>query len=118
MAAHEALGGHLLLKHVGQSEAILAARLKAESRIPAASTFLTRAEAERGVTAALDANASPLSTWVSSGTRGQLVLNVPFNGGLVLQRGTTAPTNGTSVTVVLRGTGGGSWRIMTGYPNP
>jgi hypothetical protein len=108
LAAHEAAGGHLLLRHVGQSESALAARLAAEPRIPAASTFLTRAEAEAGVATVLDVQATQLSTWVASGARGQLVLNAPFNGGLVLQRGASAPTSGTGVTVVLRGTGDGN----------
>ncbi len=118
LAAHEAAGGHLLLKHVGQSESALAARLAAEPRLPAASTFVTRAEAEAAVNTVLNAEATRLSTWVSSGARGQLVLNAPFNGGLVLQRGASTPASGTGATVVLRGTGGGNWRVVTGYPTP
>ncbi len=118
LAVHEANGGHLLLKHVAQTEAELAARLLAEPRIPSASTFLNRAEAESGVNTALNANATQLSNWVSSGARGNLVLNAPFNGGLVLQRGMNVPANGNGVTVILRGTGGGNWRIVTGYPTP
>jgi hypothetical protein len=76
------------------------------------------AEAEEGVATVLDAQATQLSTWIASGARGQLVLNAPFNGGLVLQRGASAPTSGTGVTVVLRGTGDGNWRVVTGYPTP
>jgi len=48
LAAHEAQDGHLLLKHVGKTEAELSARLVAEPHISAASTFVTRAEAEAG----------------------------------------------------------------------
>jgi large repetitive protein len=118
LAAHEAAGGHTLLKHVGQSEAALSARLAAEPHISAASTFLTRAEAEAGISTVLDARAVQLSTWVSSGANGQLVLRAPFTGGLVLHRSATAATSGSNVTVVLRGTGGGEWRIHTGYSTP
>ncbi len=118
LAAHEAAGGHLLARHVSWTESQLLARLTAEPRITAASTFLTRAEAELGVSAVLDARASEVATWVSSGARGQLVLRAPFTGGAVLQRGATAVVPATNATVVLRGTGGGGWRIHTGYPTP
>ena len=36
----------------------------------------------------------------------------------LLQRGATAVVPATNATVVLRGTGGGGWRIHTGYPTP
>lgn len=121
LAAHEGLGtppGHLLLKHVGQSEAALSARLAAEPHIKAASTFLTRAEAEAGVSAVLDARAAQVAGWEASGASGQLVLRAPFSGGIVLPRGASATMPGTNVQVILRGTGGGRWRIHTGYPTP
>ena len=118
LAAHEAAGGHLLARHVGQSEAQLATRLVAQPRIPAASTFLTRTEAEAGVSVVLDANAAQVSSWISSGAQGQIVIRGPFSGGLVLQRGAASATSGSEVVVVLRGTGGGAWRIVTGYPVP
>lgn len=81
---HEVIGGHLLLKHVGQTAVALSARLATAPRIPAASSFLNRAEAESGVSAVLNARAAQISAWVSSGARGQLVLNAPFNGGSVM----------------------------------
>lgn len=118
LTAHETAGGHLLIKHVGQTDAALMTRLATEPRIPAASTFPNRYEAESGVTAVLDARAAQVSAWTSSGARGQLVLNAPFDGGSVLQRGISLPTTGTNVTVVIRGIGEGNWRIVTGYPNP
>jgi hypothetical protein len=39
LAAHEVAGGHTIAKHVGQTEAQLAAKLAAEPNISAASTF-------------------------------------------------------------------------------
>lgn len=62
LAAHEAAGGHLLLKHVGQSESQLMARLAAEPRITGSSSFYDRAVAESAVSDALDANSGILRT--------------------------------------------------------
>jgi hypothetical protein len=118
LAAHEAAGGHLLARHVGQTAADLAARLGAQPGIRAASTFASAAEAEAGVAAVLGARASQLSTWVSAGAQGRLVLEAPFSGGQVLLRGAVAPAAGTGARLVLEGTGGGAWRIVTGFPIP
>lgn len=49
LAAHEAAGGHLIAKHVGQSEAQLLSRLSAEPRITGSSSFYDRAFAEKAV---------------------------------------------------------------------
>ena len=57
-AAGSRLGGHTLLKHVGQSEAALRARLASEKWVPAASTFKSIDVAERTLYAALKANRS------------------------------------------------------------
>lgn len=118
LAAHEAAGGHLLARHVGQAEADLAARLAAQPRLSAASTFASRAEAEVAISGALDARAADVSAWVAAGARGRLVIDAAFSGGSVLQRGAAAAVPGTGVRAVLEGTGGGGWRIITGYPTP
>ncbi|MBL9167633.1 MAG: hypothetical protein JNN07_07820, partial [Verrucomicrobiales bacterium] len=57
LTVSENAGGHLLARHVGQTEAQLGARLSAQPGIPAASTFVTRAEAEAAVSGAFNANA-------------------------------------------------------------
>lgn len=118
LAAHEAAGGHLLARHVGQSEADLAARLAAQPRLSAASTFASRAEAEAAISGALNTRAADVNAWVTAGARGRLVVDAPFSGGSVLQRGATAAVPGTGVRAVLEGSGGGGWRIITGYPTP
>lgn len=118
LAAHEAAGGHLLARHVGQTEAALSARLAAQPRISAASSFLSRAEAEAGASAVLDARAADLATWVGGGARGRLVLDAPFSGGMVMQRGASAATGGSGVRLVLQGNGAGGWNILTGFPTP
>jgi filamentous hemagglutinin len=118
LAAHEAAGGHLITRHIGQSEGALATRLAAEPRLKEASTFANRAEAEAAISAALNAKAVNVEAWVAAGARGRLVIDAPFNGGAVLRRGDVAPSVGTGVRAVLEGNGNGGWRIVTGYPTP
>jgi hypothetical protein len=45
------------------------------------------------------------------------MLEAPFQGGMVLPRGGAAIT-GSNATVVIKGTGGGQWYILTGFPTP
>ena len=118
LMASENAGGHLLARHVGLSEADLAARLSSQRGITAASSFATRAEAEAAVAVAFDANASSVATWTGSGANGRLVLNAPFSGGTVLPRGAASAVPGTGVRVVLQGNGSGGFHILTGFPTP
>jgi hypothetical protein len=118
LAAHEAAGGHLLARHVGKTEADLATRLSAQPSLKEVSTFISRAEAESAISGALNARAADVNAWVAAGAPDRLILNAPFNGGSVLQRGASATVSSTGVKVVLEGTGGGNWRIITGYPIP
>lgn len=118
LAAHEAAGGHLLARHVGRAEADLAARLAAQPRLGAASTFANRAEAEAAISGALNARAADVNAWIAAGAQGRQVVEAAFSGGSVLQRGATAVVPGTGVRAILEGTGGGRWRIITGYPTP
>lgn len=118
LLAHETAGGHLLARHVGQTEAQLASRLASNSRLSAASTFSTRAEAEAAVSHAFDHNASAVADWISSGAQGRQVLNAPWSGGTVLQSGASSATSGTGVRVVLQGNGSGGYHILTGFPTP
>ncbi|MFI8222668.1 RHS repeat-associated core domain-containing protein [Pseudomonas sp. NPDC085632] len=66
LAAHEAQGGHLIIKHVGKTDTQLAQRLQAEPNIPAASTFMNRAEAEAAVSEALSANSQKVTQFLNS----------------------------------------------------
>lgn len=118
LLAHENAGGHLLARHVGQTDAQLAARLAGNPRLPAASSFATRAEAEAAVAGAFDHNAAQVANWVGGGANGRLVLNAPFSGGSVLQSGASAAAPGTGVRVVLQGNGSGGYNVLTGFPTP
>ncbi|VVQ23964.1 RHS repeat-associated core domain-containing protein [Pseudomonas fluorescens] len=66
LAAHEAQGGHLIIKHVGRTDTQLAQRLQAEPNIPAASTFMNRAEAEAAVSEALSSNSQKVTQFLNS----------------------------------------------------
>jgi hypothetical protein len=114
--ASENAGGHLLARHVGRTAADLAARLSSEQGIKAASTFVSRAEAEVAVSGAFDANAGEVANWIGTGAKGRLALNAPFSGGSVLQRGAAAAVSGTGVRVILVGVGISEYYILTGFP--
>ena len=118
LMAHEGAGGHLLARHLGQTDAQLSARLAAQPRLPAASTFGARTEAEAAVAGAFDHNAAQLSTWTAGGANGRLVLNAPFPGGSVMFPGASASVPGTGVRVVLQGNGSGGYHVLTGFPTP
>lgn len=115
ISASEASGGHLIKRHVGLSDAQLAARLSSE-RIPAASTFLSRVEAEAAVAKVLDSNQSKIDDWLRSGAVGKLELNAPFVGGRVLDKSSRSFSSGNSATVILRGDSSGNFHVLTGYP--
>lgn len=116
LVAHEAAGGHLLARHVGKTQAELAARLSTEPHLGAASTFATRAEAEAAVSHALNLRAEGISKWASSGPSDRLMVEAPFSGGTILFRGASSTVPGTGVRVILQGNGGGQWHILTGHP--
>jgi len=115
---HEDSGGHMVKKHVGKTEEDLRARLAAEPDIPATSTFLSRAEAEAAVSAILRGKTSEVNFWLGQQTKKVLVLEGPFKGGLVLQRGATASVEATRVRIILQRNGTGGWYVLTGYPLP
>lgn len=116
--AHEAQGKHLLARHLGQTEISACLATSLQSRLSAASTFGTRAEAEAAVSHAFEHNASALSSWLSNGAQGRQVLNASWAGGTVLQRGASSAVPGTGVRVVLRGNGSGGYHTLTGFPTP
>ena len=124
LAVEEAAGGHTIVKHVGQTEAQLRARLARELRIPSASTFKTLADAERHVTAALRANKSAIESWAKSAP-----LNAPpkafnYQAAVVVGEGVVRATGQlqqmTRLVVVLRRVQQQNrvFFILTAYPRP
>ena len=117
LAAHDP-AGHLNGTHIGKTDAELTARLGAEPGIPAASTFNSAAEAEAAVAATLRQTAAQFWEWLAAGATGKLELTGSFSGGSVMLRGATASTPGSGITLILKGSGGGNWFILTGFPIP
>ncbi len=114
----EAQGGHTLARHVGQTDAELAARLKAEPDISAASTFADRETAERAVGTVLGKKASDVTKWEQkTGSRANLALRYTLDStvGRSLKRGAKAAVGVRSVVVVLKWNGDG-WFVLTSYP--
>jgi Bacterial CdiA-CT RNAse A domain len=116
------VGGHTILKHIGKSEAELRARLVAETRIPAASTFKSLEIAERILYKAVQANKSVIKVWAKSNPTRNLVI-VFDNGSEVGQgvvRATGALTRMNKVQLVFKFQvfNGKPYYILTSYPVP
>ena len=114
----ESQGGHTLARHVGRSDADLAARLKAEPDISAASTYTDRETAERAVGVALAKKSSDVTKWEQkTGSRANLAVRytLDFTVGRSLKRGAKAAVDVRSVVVVLKWDGDG-WFVLTSYP--
>ena len=121
LAAHEAAGGHLLLKHVGQSEAQLVDRFAVNPKISGSSSFYDRATAESAVSQVLSAKQSEISSWLSTSSN-RLILNqkLPNSVGISVLRGETSAVNASAARVMLvrdplMPTG---YKIFTGFPTP
>jgi hypothetical protein len=107
LSTDESAGGHTLARHVGRTDAELAARLRRETQISAASTWTDRDTAERAVGAALDSAGGQLSSWTRrSGRRPNLVLHYADRSGATLgrslSRGERSAVPCTQALVVLK----------------
>lgn len=105
MATHEAQGGHLLIKHVGRTDAQLAERLQAEPHLPAASTFSDRARAEAAVSEALRVNAQNVQDFLNS-KKGKTTITHNLNQpvGVSLLNRATHPQPTQKLLLVLKKT--------------
>lgn len=87
---HENFGGHVIEKHVNKSDAELLARLQAEPRLGATSTFFDSAAADRAIGNAFadKSNQRKLTEWlVGDQTRLVLTHEEMFNVGRVINKG-------------------------------
>lgn len=116
----EAAGGHTLLKHVGQSEAALRARLAAQTGIKAASSFGSVSAAESVISDAVKANAAAIRTWSAAGnmTRFRVIFDAGKDIGYGVVRATGKLTQMQKVLIVLESTtqNGKLYFILTAYP--
>lgn len=122
LAADERMGGHTLARHVGKSDADLAARLRREPNISAASTYTSVDIASAAVGAALRQQSRRLESWLARrGSRPNLVLNyVETTGpplGRSLKRGARTTEPCTAALVVIRwDEASRRWFVLTSYP--
>src|ERR1035438_9696684 len=76
LSQDERAGGHILRKHVGQTEEQLRARLQRERNITGASTYTDRSTAEHAVGAALAQSQGQIQSWLRQpGRHPNLVLD-------------------------------------------
>lgn len=115
----EAAGGHILRKHVGQTEAQLRERLERERNITGASTYTDRSAAEHAVGAAIAQSQNQIQSWLNQpGRHTNLVLdydsNVPI--GRSMNRGEHQSRVCQHALVVLKYTGPNDYYVLTSYP--
>jgi len=119
LARDEAAGGHILRKHVGQTEQQLRQRLQREENITAASTYTDRSTAERAVGAAIAQSQGEIQNWLSrSGRHPNLVLDYdsPNPIGRTMNRGENQSRVCAHAVVVLKYNGPNHFYVLTSYP--
>jgi hypothetical protein len=121
LAAHEAAGGHLLLKHVGQTEPQLLKRLVNEPSIKGSSSFYDRATAESAISQTLVLRRNDIDTWLTGSVK-QLEINhsLQENIGITLSRDTNTSVDTANLKLILRRDPNMpfGYRIHTGFPTP
>ena len=119
LSRDEVAGGHILRKHVGQTDDQLRERLERERRITGASTYTDRSSAEHAVGAAIAASEDRIERWLNrSGGHPNLVLDYdsPTPVGRTLNRGESQPHPCAHALVVLKYAGPNDYYVLTSYP--
>ena len=126
LSQDEAAGGHVLRKHVGQTDEQLRERLDQEPRITGASTYTDRPAAEHAVGAAIAESQDRIERWLSrSGGHPNLVLDYDSDApiGRTITRDHGSRNFGESQSrpcshalVVLKYAGPNDYYVLTSYP--
>jgi hypothetical protein len=119
LSQDEAAGGHILRKHVGQTEAQLRERLERERNITGASTYTDRSTAEHVVGAAIAESQGQIQRWLDrSGRHPNLVLDYesPDPIGRTMNRGENHSRPCTHALIVLKYGGPSRYYVLTSYP--
>jgi hypothetical protein len=119
LSQDEAAGGHILRKHVGQTDDQLLERLRREPRITGASTYTDRAAAEHAVGAAIAESRDRIERWLGrSGGHPNLVLDYdsPTPIGRTINRGEDQSHPCSHALVVLKYAGPNDYYVLTSYP--
>ena len=114
----EAAGGHILRKHVGQTDEQLRERLEQERRITGASTYTDRSAAEHAVGAAIAQSQERIQSWLNRpGGHPNLVLDYDSEApiGRTMNRGENQSRPCAHALVVLKYTGP-EYYVLTSYP--
>ena len=119
LSQDEAAGGHILRKHVGQTDDQLRERLERERNITGASTYTDRATAEQAVGAAIAQSQDRIQGWLNrSGGHPNLVLDYdsPTPVGRTINRGENQSRPCGHALVVLKYAGPSNYYVLTSYP--
>ena len=118
LSQDEQAGGHILRKHVGQSEEDLRRRLRREENITGASTYTNRTTAEHVVGAAIAQSQDQIQSWLHQDRHPNLVLD--YDGtqaiGRTMNRGEVHSRLCTHALVVLKYAGANRYYVLTSYP--
>jgi hypothetical protein len=115
----EDAGGHIIRKHVGQSESQLRQRLDRERNITGASTYTDLPTAERAVGAAIAQSQREIQNWLDRpGRHPNLVLDYdsPDPIGRTMNRGENQSRVCQHALVVLKYNGPNHYYVLTSYP--
>jgi hypothetical protein len=121
LRAHEAIGGHVLEKHVGKAEPELLGRYKSEPKITASSSFYNEATAEEAIAAALKEHDAEIRTWIASGYKGkrpEIDYNMNKSIGISIPKDTKVAQPAHNVHVEIRPDQHSplGYYILTGFP--
>ncbi len=119
LSQDEAAGGHVLRKHVGQTDDQLRQRLQEQPNISGASTYSDRPTAEKAIGAAIAEGRGRIQHWLERpGRHTNLVLDYDSPGpiGRTLYRGETQPRPCSHALVVLKYDAPASYHVLTSYP--
>jgi len=119
LSQDETAGGHILRKHVGQTDEQLRERLEREPGITGASTYTDRLAAEHAVGAAIAESHGRIQRWLNRpGGHPNLVLDYDSERpvGRTMNRGENQSRPCAHALVVLKYTGPNEYYVLTSYP--
>jgi len=119
LSQDEAAGGHVLRKHVGQSDDQLRQRLAHEPGITGASTYTDRSAAEHAVGAAIAQSQDRIQRWRNqTGGHPNLVLDYDSEApiGRTMNRGEYQSRPCTHALIVLKYSPPDNYYVLTSYP--
>ena len=119
LSQDEVAGGHILRRHVGQTDDELRERLERERGITGASTYTDRSTAEHAVGAAIADSQDRIQRWLNrSGGHPNLVLDYdsPVPIGRTINRGESEARPCAHALIVLKYARPNEYYVLTSYP--